>query len=229
MTVGNVWHMPGSVVALAVVLVLAVASCSEGAERTATPPADRPSTATGPAAPPGTQGSTATTGTAATTAPAAGPTAIRLRSDGIGDVPFGTAEADVRAALTAAFGPPGFEESLPDDSCSTGATRRLSWSDLQVLLGPDGAGRLTLVGWTYGTADPPAEPALTTAEGIGVGSSLAQLRSAYGRVEVTEDAGAGVVRFSAQAGNPPRPLDGVLTDASDSAAVRALYAGSYCG
>jgi hypothetical protein len=182
---------------------------------------------------PGPETSTSTSAPSATTgtsAPAGGGAAVPLKPDGIGDLAFGAGEAQTRAVLTRAVGPPSFDETLPAESCSTGATRRVSWGDLVVLLGPGDGRPLSLVGWTYGTPDPPAFPALTTAEGIGVGSTLAQLRSAYGeKVEVTEDQAAGVVRFSVQGSRYQLPLAGVLSGPGDTATVRALYAGSYCG
>jgi hypothetical protein len=99
-----------------------------------------------------------------------------------------------------------------------------------VLLGPDGAGKLTIVGWTYGTDDPPAAPALATGEGVSVGSTLAQLRSAYGdRVEVTEDETLGAVRFTVAGSRYQLALSGLLTGPAGTDTVRALYAGAYCG
>jgi hypothetical protein len=202
---------------LAVAVAVMLGACSGGPSDEAAPP-----TTTSSGAPP----ATVTT----TSAPAGSAGAVELKPDGIGDLAFGAGEAEARAALTRAFGPPTFDETLPAESCSTGATRRVSWSDLVVLLGPGDGGGLTMVGWTYGTPDPPASPALTTAEGIGVGATVAELRSAYGdRVEVAEDEAAGVVRFSAQGSRYQLPLSGVLSGPGDTGTVRAIYAGSYCG
>ncbi|MGH8972010.1 MAG: hypothetical protein ACRD0C_02265 [Acidimicrobiia bacterium] len=205
----------------AVVAVLIVlGACSGGGDGEA-----GPETSTSGAA-----SSSTTSATTATSVPAGGASAVPLKPDGIGDLAFGAGEAETRAALTQAFGPPTFDETLPAEACPTGATRRLSWSDLAVLLGPGPGGGLTMVGWTYGTPDPPATPALTTAEGIGVGATVAQLQSTFGdRVQVSEDQAAGVVRFSVQASRYALPLAGVLSGPGDTATVRALYAGSYCG
>ncbi len=207
--------------AIAVVPFLMLLSCDDGDEAAT-------STTTGGAT--STSAATASPVTTATSVPAPGVPAVQLKPDGIGDLVFGTGEAETRAALTKAFGPPTFDETLPAESCTTGATRRVSWGDLVVLFGPGTGGGLTMVGWTYGTPDPPAEPPLTTAEGVGVGTTVAQLRSAYGeRVEVREDEAAGVVRFSVQGSRYQLPLAGVLSGSTDAATVRAIYAGSYCG
>jgi hypothetical protein len=211
--------------AVIVVALLAPISCNDGNEA-----ADRPAATSTTA----TTATTAPTGptpaaTTASSAPASGTAAFVLKPDGIGDLAFGAGEAEARAALTKALGPPTFDESLPAESCSTGATRRVSWGDLTVLLGPGPGGGLTMVGWTYGTSEPPPTPALTTAEGIGVGSTVAQLRAAYGdRVMVSEDTAAGVVRFSVQGSRYQLPLAGVVSGPGDTATVRALYGGSYC-
>jgi hypothetical protein len=210
--------------AVALVVVLALASCTEGGKKSATPPADRP-------------GSTTTTGgdapATATTAPSGGSGsehAIVLGPDGFGDVSFGAPEAEARQVLTAAFGAPESDDALPPGSCSSGATRSLSWADLHVLFGPDGTGKAALVGWTYGTDDPPATPAGATAEGISPGSPLSQLKAAFGdRVEVTQDEALGAVRFSVQGSRYQLALSGLLTGTADTDTVRALFAGSYCG
>ncbi len=196
--------------------LLAPSSCNDGNEA-----ADRPAVTS-------TSAAATTTVTTASSAPASS-AAVVLKPDGLGDLAFGAGEAEARTALTKALGPPTFDESLPAESCSTGATRRVSWGDLTVLLGPGPGGGLTMVGWTYGTSEPPPTPALKTAEGIGVGSTLAQLRAAYGdRVVVSEDTAAGVVRFTVQGSRYQLPLAGVVSGPGDTATVRALYGGSYC-
>jgi hypothetical protein len=212
---------------MAVVVLLALVSCSDDGQKSATPPADRPTSTVTTATTATTAGPSSST-TASSVAP--GPASIRLAPDGLGALVFGTAEAQVRTTLTQAFGPPDSDDTLPAGSCSSGATRSVSWGALHVLFGPDGSGRPTAVGWTYGTDDPPATPALATAEQISFGSTLAQLRSAYGdRVEVTEDKASGTVRLSVQGSRDQLGLSGLLTGTSDSDTVRALFAGSYCG
>lgn len=207
-----------------VMVLVALVSCRSEPEKSATPPADRPTSTTTTAT---TAGPSSSTSAPATTP---GPASLRLAPDGLGTVVFGTAEAQVRTALTTAFGLPDSDDTLPAGSCSSGATRSVSWGDLHVLFGPDGSGRPTAVGWTYGTDDPPATPALATAEQITLGSTLAQLRSAYGdRVEVTEDKASGTVRLSVQGSRYQLGLSGLLTGTADTDTVRALFAGSYCG
>lgn len=204
--------------AVAVVVLLAFGSCSGSEEKEATPPADRPSSTT--------------TAAPSTGAPEGDPGAstTRLRPDGIGQVDFGAPEAQVRAALTQAFGTPEADDLLPDGSCSGGATRSVSWGDLNVLFGPDAEGKPTLYGWTYGTDEPPATPAVATGEGIRVGSTRDELQAAFGaRVKVTEDQTIGAVRFTVGGSRYQLPLAGVLTGPAATDTVRALFAGSYCG
>ncbi len=209
--------------AVAVVVLLAFGSCRGSEEKEATPPADRPS-------------STSTTGAAPSTTvtgppegdPGAAP--IALRPDGIGAFAFGVPDAPVRAALTQAFGAPESDDALPAGSCSGGATRSVSWGDLHVLFGPDEGGKPTLYGWTYGTDDPPATPAVATGEGITVGSTRDELQAAYGaKVNVTEDETVGAVRFTVEGSRYQLALSGLLTGPAGTDKVRALFAGSYCG
>ncbi|MGH9035107.1 MAG: hypothetical protein ACRD0O_05030, partial [Acidimicrobiia bacterium] len=208
--------------AVAVMVLLVLAACDDGGEKSATPPADRPTATTT---------STTSAPSSTTSAPGdPGTPSIQLAPDGLGALPFGTAEAQVRALLTQAFGPPDSDDVLPAGSCSSGATRSVSWGDLHVLFGPDGGGKPTAVGWTYGTDDPPAAPVLATGDGISLGSTLAQLRAAYGAgVEVTEDEALGAVRFSVAGSRYQLSLSGLLTGTADTDTVRALFAGSYCG
>lgn len=202
-------------------LVLTLGACSDGNDAgTATPPADRPTT-------------TITTAVTATSGTSLAPGSLTLGPRSLAGVPFGTEETEAETALAEALGPPDSDNVLPPGSCSTGATRSLSWDDLNVFFGPgdgDDGGDTVLAGWTYGSDELPASPPAATPEGVGAGATLAQLRSAYGdRLEVDQDSAGGAVRFSIiDAGGAPG-ITGILTGPADTDTVRGLFAGGYCG
>lgn len=105
---------------------------------------------------------------------------VTLRPDGLGStgggspssvLPFGADAVTVRAATERAL-LAGGEMATPD--CGSGSSAVQHESLFLLLQGGD------LIGWATGS------PGLTTAEGIGVGSTLAELREALPAVTVTE-------------------------------------------
>ena len=203
-------------------MVLVLGACSDDGEagEDATSSSSTSTTATTTGAAPSTSGTTAAAPGAAA--------AIQLRADGLGGFAFGAAESEVLPALAEALGHADSDDALPPGACSGGATRSVTWGDLNVLIGPDQGGTATLYGWTYGTDDPPAAPALATAEGVGIGATRRQLEAAYGgRVEI-DDSGDNV-SFTLEDGSADLALTGVLTGPAATDTVRALFAGSYCG
>ncbi len=118
------------------------------------------------------------------------------------------------AALAGVLGPP--VDDRPLGSCPSGeADRLVQFGELAVLFG---GGRF--VAWDAG---PPsgALPPLTTAEGIGVGSSVAELRGAYGqRLQLDPDDPFGPV-FEITT-PPPGRLAGTLTGTGPSDTVASL-------
>jgi hypothetical protein len=117
------------------------------------------------------------------------PTSVELRADGIGPVTFGEPAATVVPELVAIFGEPISDESwtgqspwgtvgqpAPGDPPAT--LRVVAWDGLTgyfidaPLFRDDGVPHLT--GWS---ATGGSVPPLTTTEGLGVGSALAQLQS----------------------------------------------------
>jgi hypothetical protein len=125
-----------------------------------------------------------TTSTAATTT-TVGLTkdTIVLAADGLGPaLPFGTQAARTIQALVQALGQPDKNTPLPvGQPCE--ATRRLQWGNFQVLVNEvvsqAGAGRPGFAGWYLGAPGAPALP-FHTDKGIMIGSTVAQLKAAYG-------------------------------------------------
>jgi hypothetical protein len=192
-----------------------------------------------------------------TTAPATtgAPTAsIRLRPDGLGVATFGAAEREALDRLGRHLGAPhdrgSWAGATPFGTCP-GPTRAVRWGRLYVLFtsGPtryEGGGRWHLFAWqvdavrrtavdpgSSGPSPPPDPPPLRgysprTLAGIGVGSTLAQVRAAYGhRVKVTfgEPGMIHRVRVSFGAGD----LWGALSGGAPRSTVTGLAAGALCG
>ncbi len=174
-------------------------------------PAPRPSTA-----PTSTPSSAPTT--APPVAPSSGPaTAVRvvLRPDGLGftgggsstsALPFGTVDATVRSAVDRALGEGG---ELPTPDCGPGSSTVQHENLFLLLQNGD------FVGWRTGS------PGLTTGDGIGVGSTLADLRAALPGVTVTE--GTLGPEWLTKGG-----LAGFLDGTDESSLVNSLGAGVQC-
>lgn len=166
----------GRLLAVAVCLVLAGCApeqsdgdaLSRRAVTTTVAPAALPTSTSSPAV-------VTTTGSTTSTLPSS--SAVALEPDGLGVVAFGDEASDVLATLSALLGPTTDDGPLP--ACPSGELdRQVQFAELSVLVATfDGMERF--VAWDLG---PPsgALPRLATAEGITVGSTLAQLRAAYG-------------------------------------------------
>lgn len=156
----------------------------------------------------------------ATTAPAPGE--VVLAPDGLGVAAFGDEAEAVLAGLAGVLGPPA--DDRPLGSCPSGeADRLVQFAELGVLF--DG-GRF--VAWDVGPASG-ALPPLATAEGVGVGSSIAQLRAAYGdRLRLDPEDPFGPVFEIATP--PPGRLAGTLTGTGPADTVATLSGGTAsCG
>jgi len=147
-----------------------------------------------------------------------GTTALRviLRPDGLGftdggsstsALPFGTDAATVRAAVDRAL-LEGTERSTPD--CGPGSST-VQHENLFLLL-KDGA----FVGWVTGS------PGLTTGDGVGIGTTLVELREALPGVVVTQ-ASLGPEWSTSQGG-----LAGFLDGTNASSVVTSVAAGVRC-
>ena len=165
--------------------------------------------------------------------------AVVLDPDGIGVAKFGDDADPVISALTAALGPPnrdtGYASPFGEYGvCPGDSVRGIIWKDFTVLFAQGSTplrsdGKPHLLGFSYGTTGSPtaAQPKLTTSKGIGLGSTLAEVRKAYGPVETYDDEISQSTGFTI--GEPPRQLFGFLSGPGPTARVVQLQGGAPCG
>ena len=192
-----------------------------------------------------------TTAPATTGAPLA---IVRLRADGLGVVAFGAGEREALDRLERRLGAPGERGSwagaTPFGTCP-GPVRAVRWGRLYVLFtnGPTryaAGGRWHLFAYQvdaiqrtkvdpgYNGPTPPQPPPLRgysprTSAGIRFGSTLAQVRAAYGRrVEVSFGEPGMVHRIRVSFG-AAGDLWGSLSGGAARATVTGLQAGAICG
>lgn len=171
-------------------------------------------------APSTTADSTATS----TTSPQAAQ--VVLGPEGLGAVAFGDPAEEAAAKLTRLLGRP--TDDRPLGSCPTGEAERLvEFAELAVLIG-DREGAARFVAWDLGEPSG-AIPVLQTAEGVGVGATLAAVRTAYGdRLEIATDDPFGP-SFEVRV-PPPGRLGGTLTGTAATDTVATLRGGAAtCG
>jgi hypothetical protein len=168
---------------------------------------------------------------------------------------FGTAQQQALAALRATLGTPdetgSWNGATPFGTCP-GDTRAVRWGRLYVLFtnGPtryaragtwhlfayqvDAVQRTKLDPQYSGPTPPPDPPPLRgdspkTAAGVGFGSTVAELRAAYGSRVSTSSGEPGLVhRFQVRFGAAGE-LSGSLSGATPSATITTLAAGAVCG
>lgn len=220
-----------AVPALAGALLLAACggSASTGTSTTTAAGGAATSSASAAGASASTSAATSPATSAATspaTSPAASPTTtaakgvLVLEPDGLGvasesgsirHLPFGgTDAAALKGALTVTLGTPQAGD-LPE--CGQGPRTYLQVNGFQVLL--DGT---TFVGWTDQGA---AGRTLTTAAGLGVGSTLGDVKAALDVTVQTDSLGP---EFFTSDGS----FGGILDGTKDSSKVTVLYAGETC-
>lgn len=182
--------------------VLAVAGCDRSIEpaEKATTPAGAPSEAAAPATPAQQTSGLAIEGEGLRVFDASG--AARA-------LPFGTPQESVITAVNIAVGGPAPEQST-NEECGQGPVQFAQYANGLQLLFQNGEFR----GWFL------RETGLTTADGIGVGTTRADLNSAR-TVEIQTDSTLGV-EFTAG------DLGGFLTATDGSGTVESLYAGETC-
>lgn len=205
----------------AVGLAALVASCAgqgdDGADLARSPPSTTGERASSTS--PSTAAPTTTAAPILTSLPPVGD--IVLGPLGLGVVDFGVEAATALAALEARLGPP--VDDRPLGSCPSGEVDRVvQFAELSVLV--DVAGDTErFVAWDLG-APSTGRPRLTTADGIGIGTSLAELRSVYGdRLRLARDDPFGPA-FEVEV-DPPGRLGGTLTGIADDATVATLSGG----
>ena len=145
--------------------------------------------------------------------------------DGLGPaLPFGMQAARAMNGLTQAL---GRAETVTPVAAGTscGATRIFRWKDFDVLINEVTArsgGNPGLVGWAMAAA--PATLGMKTDKGIGVGSTLAALKAAYGAVTVAQ--GANGPTFVVRLSNGV--MTGDLNGPGDAGRIKTLRAGVSC-
>jgi hypothetical protein len=154
---------------------------------------------------------------------------IVLAADGLGArLPFGTNSARTISVLIQALGNPDKNTPLPAGQ-PCGATRRLQWANFQVLVNEvvstAGAGRPGFAGWYLGAPAATTLP-FKTDKGITLGSTVAQLKAAYGTdVTIARGEQGPGYNITTATGIILGQLD-ALTDAGK---VKTIQAGNYCG
>lgn len=211
-------------------------------------------TTTVPATPTSTAAETTTT-TLAPTSTTSAPvvvTTVELSDEGIQAgsawLPFGSDDDDTVAALTTALGPPsddsGWLDSLTDGwehfgVCPSPRVRGVSWGEgggvsLQVLF-TDGDTDFWSGGvehfYSFFYSGTSAPTGLTTPEGIGVGSSLGQLKAAYdpAKIEIDEAFFDPAVGFWSYDMQNWTGLWGYATGQSDAHVITSVNGGRGCG
>ncbi|MDP9452792.1 MAG: hypothetical protein M3P97_05275 [Actinomycetota bacterium] len=223
---------PARVAVVALILAVLAPACSGDGSGSDGAAASSSTTSTARASPTSTFALTTSTSTSTSTSteePSSAAPAVAselvLGPEGLGAVAFGDPAGEVVAELARLLGPP--VDDAPLASCPTGEVDRLvQFGGLTVLLGgPDGAPRF--VGWDLEPGSGPAA-SLVTAEGVGIGATLAELRAAYGsRLVLTEGPFAPGFGVGARA---PGRLSGTLTGTGAADTVATLSAGgATCG
>lgn len=207
-------------------LSLLLTGCREDADPAGLAP--RPPTTISPlstTSAPSTSAPATAPDTSSTLPPAPSAPEVVLEPDGLGVVAFGDPADVVVTRLGEALGPPVDDRAL--GSCPTGeADRLVQFAELGVILAGKGEAE-RFVAWDLGLASG-AFPELRTAEGVGVGSTLAELRAAYPTgLVVVPDAAFGP-RFEVH--RPPGVVSGTLAGTGDGDTIVTLGAGEVtCG
>jgi len=219
------------------------------------PPTTRPAVVPSTTTAPVTSTTALVTTSPTTSAPPRLTGTVVLRADGLGVAAFGATEGDALRALRRRLGPTeergSWSGATPFGTCP-GPVRAVRWGRLYVLFtsgptryGPDGRWHLfawqvdavqrTKVDPQYAGPAPPTEPpplrgySPKTAAGVGFGSTVAELRAAYGgRVRITFGEPGMIHQFTVRRGATIE-LFGSLTGGTQGSTVTGLAAGAVCG
>lgn len=230
--------------ALAVAAVIVLGACSgddDASSTTLTPivsvttaaPTTAAPTTTSPASTSSSTTSTTTpeSTTTSTTTPAAA--ALVLRDNGLGDALFGTEPEEVIRYVQAVLGTPTADSGWADPFsafgvCPGNEVRGVTWGDLTLLFSDEStvaSGRRHFFNYVYGPAfGVTIQPeGMRTETGIGIGSTVADLRAAYPKVKVFPPDIADAYFVVDQ------NLTGFLTGTTDEDTVRSVMGGIGCG
>lgn len=200
---------------MALPVVLGTAACSGGGDKESatTTTAEQTTTSTAPT----------------TTSVPLSKDQIVLAADGVGAIKFGTDNAaNVLKRFIEALGPPEKDQRLPAGT-ACGATRRFVWANFQVLVNEvtsmSGAGKPGFAGWFLG---PLAGAALDfkTDKGIGIGSTVADIKAAYG---TDHQIARGEQGWGFTITAPGGIIIGQFDGGADTNKVKNIQAGNYCG
>lgn len=163
-------------------------------------------------------------------------TGLTLRGNGLGVVELGTGVDETLAAVTEVLGRPTGDSGWVGartrfGTCPGTVVRVVSWDSLRLFFG-DGPTEFADQGrhfyyWIQTVAEVERILALTTPEGIGLGSTGGDLRDAYGSRLAIENRIGVDISFMIRTGFGP--IAGTLTDSSPRGQVTSLSGGFGCG
>jgi hypothetical protein len=231
--------VPAFVVVAALIAAIAFAAASDDGE----PPAAVPSTVDGSTQPTSTRVPVPSlvSSTSSTTRPfvprSTGTivpyeTGIYVKTATLSAYAFGEDSELVLNELTAVLGNADHDTGWRrDDTCEGSSTRRVTWDDLELVFTKGANGllpdTLTLQQWHIKGSSAFAE-SMVTPEGIGVGSTVADLKRAYPEAKVTrarssDEAG---IYLTKPEGGPF--IQGFTKDTDDTSPITSMWAGLAC-
>jgi hypothetical protein len=225
--------------AIAVASVMIVAACGggSGSDDTLAPLVTTGAPSVTTTLPASSTSSTSTTSTSTTTSTTTTTIVegaeLFLRSDGLGNIRFGVEPDGVVDYVSSLLGDPdsdtGYIDSFSEfGTCPGTEVRGVRWGDLLLLFGDESdfdSERRHFYQWQFGpqTESPLRPNGPLTDGGIGLGSTVADIRAVYPDVEIFDDEIFGP-------GFELEPLLwGTLTGSGDSGRVIALVGGTPCG
>jgi hypothetical protein len=229
-------------VAVATALIVAIAFAAASDDNAGAPGSTvEPGTPTSTTVAPSTTLETTTTSTTSTTRPFVPrptgtvipyETGIYIKGATFDAYAFGDDSSDVLAGVAAALGDADRDTGWrKDDTCEGSSTRRVVWDDLELVFTKGANGllpdSLTFQQWHISGTTALVKSAVTP-EGIGIGSTVADLKHAYPDAKVTR------ARASDEAGiYLTRPeggpfIQGFTKDTSDKSLITSMWAGLAC-
>ena len=174
---------------------------------------------------------TTTEAVTTTTEPPAG-AALTLDDDGIGETTFGNDPDEVILYVNRLVGDPDEDTGWVDAlsrTCPGTEVRSVRWDDLTLLFGDDSSvdsGRRHFFAWSFGPAtEVQASPAgVATAEGISIGSTVADIGRAYPSASLFEGD-----ELSTASAHINDNLFAFITSTDDGGVVTAMLGGQGCG